>query len=359
MTTPDLPICPNDGKPIHDGKFLCRGCIKTFQVALGHIIELRPELELSITRQSHTRTGPRRPEDTTQSALADVEPLPFSNTLEPPIPNEDPLAVNLAASQAATEADRTIRHWVRQLVTTRGVQLPKMAAVPTTKIVPVPSTGRAPRWTRLEPWRPATNTNPACPVIPAHPTARGAWLLWTNLDWIVKRPSAPAVLSAMLAVEATLTNAVDTTARDSMVIGVCPVEWPDPTQDDLMTPCGGDVRAWPIPSGTLVELSTLARPARLPKCMRCQTEATIDWWHHEMRPELSPRVTTNELISVIAFELRYTVSHDLLRQWKNRGKIHALPDRDKKGRTLWDHREVLDAIREDVRKQRMKGAGVS
>lgn len=355
MTTSELPTCPTDGKPIHDGAFLCPGCVKTLRVALRRIMELRPELEATITRQAHTRSGGRLPQ--VVSADAKAEPAPKSRFAEPPIPNEDPVALNLAASHAATRADTDVRVWVRRLTVDKGdVELPRMVAPPKATTVPLPSTGESPRWTRLEPWRPLTGTYPTCPVIPEHPTARGAWLLYQHLDWIIRRPAAPDLLGAMLDVESTLVSAVDTTSRDSMVIGTCPVLWPDPARDDEMYPCGGDVRAWPIPTGTLVELSTMQRAARLPKCMRCQKEGTIDWWHHEMAPQLSPQVTTNELIGVIAYELRWTVTHEQLRTWKHRGKIHALPERDSKGRTLWDHRAVLDAIRSDVHRQRLRGS---
>lgn len=353
MTAPDLPECPTDGKPIHDGAFLCRDCKRTLRVALTRIIELRPELESTITRQARTRSGRRRPEPVDPTAARTI-PAPRSKFAEPPIPNEDPLALNLSASHAAENADRELRPWVRGLTLTQGVDVPRMAVPAKATTVPVPATGDAPRWTRLEPWRAVTGTYPTCPVIPVHATARGAWLLLRHLDWLTRRPSAPDLLDAMLDIERTLVSAVDTTHRDSMVIGTCPVLWPDPAHDDEMRPCGGDVRAWPIPIGTLVELSQMQKAARLPKCMRCETEGTIDWWHHEMAPQLSPQVTTNELIGVIAYELRWTVTHEQIRTWKSRRKIEALPEKDSKGRTLWDHRAVLDAIRSEVRTQRVK-----
>ena len=64
--------------------------------------------------------------------------------------------------------------------------------------------------------------------------------------------------------------------------------------------------------------------------------------------ESSPLVTIGELVAVIAYRLRVVVTHEQVRQWKHRGKVRS-EGTDEKGRTLYRHEEVVDAIRADVR----------
>jgi hypothetical protein len=334
VTPTVLPECPNDGRPIHDGAWLCTDCGKTLRIALEHIIDLRGELEATITRQAHTRGGSVPIQTVTPDAPSvKAEPPRGSRFMEPPLVNESAAALNLAASEAATAIDNAVTTWARTLMETTGAVLPEPGR-------PVPGA-----------WRSATTSWPSCPVVPTHATARAAWLLWRHVDWWRHRQEGPDLLDEMLEAEQRLTRAVDTTSRDSMRLGPCPIIWPD--EEGIDRVCAGEVRAWPMPAvANLRELSE-AR-VRLPKCLRCETEADVDWWLREMRPELSPRVTATELIGVIAYELHWTVTHEQLRQWKHREKIEAV-GKDSKGRTLYDHTAVITAIRGDVEKQREKG----
>lgn len=353
MTPTVLPECPNDGKPIHDGAWLCAGCGKTMRVALERVIDLRGALEATITRQARTRGGGVRVDPTASTAAVKNDPPRFSRYMEPPLVNETAAALNLRASETATAADETVTKWAAILTTLTGAPMPTPVRPARANLVPLPSTGDAPRWTRLEPWRAVTATHPTCDTIPTHPTSRAALLLWRHVDWWRHREDGPKFLDAMLDTEHALTRAVDTTARDSMRIGSCPIMWPNAEGIDEV--CGGDVRAWPMPAvESLRELAELRQNNRLPKCLRCETEADASWWLREMQPELSPRVTATELIGVIAYELHWTVTHEQIRQWKHREKISSV-GKDSKGRTLYDHVEVVATIREDVERQREKG----
>lgn len=317
MSTLD-PICPNDDMPIHDGAWICQHCGTTLRRALANIIDLRAELDATVLRQAKTR-----------SSGTYTERGPFGPRNEAPIPNEDPAPVNLGAAETAYIVDNTITTWARDLMETTGATLPEPATV---------------AFTLVRQW-------PSCPVVPAHPTSRAALLLWRHVDWWRRRQEAPEFYSEILAVEDDLKRAVDTRSRDSMTIGKCPIEWPD--DDGVLRVCGGDVRARSTPqSMTLAELRRGLTP--LPRCRRCQTEAEVEWWQERIMPEVAAAVTASDLIGVIAFELQWPVTHDQIRQWKSRGKIEAV-GKDDKGRTLYDHRDVIERIRLDVRRARVGG----
>lgn len=333
-----LPECPNDDKPIHDGAWLCGDCGKTLRIALEHIIDLRGEVEATITRQAHTRAGGGRIDPNAAALTVKADPPRGSRYMEPPLANEAAAALNLAASEAAHAVDNAVTTWARTLMETTGATLPEPGR-------PMPGQ-----------WRAATGSWPTCEVVPANPTARAALLLWRHVEWWRHRQEGPDFLSEMLDAEHRLTRAVDTTARESMRIGTCPVEWPN--TDGIDEVCGGEVRAWPMPAvATLRELFDLRDVQRLPKCLRCETEADVSWWLREMVPELSPRVTATELIGVIAFELHWPVTHEQIRQWAHRDKIRVV-DKDSKGRNLYDHTEVIAAIRGDVERQQAKAEEV-
>ena len=303
------PTCPNDDTPIKDAAFLCHACGRTLQVALGNIIDLWPELNTTLTRQSRTRSSGTRVEK------------PSWHDTESAIPNEDPLPVNMAASDAVWAIRNTITTWARDMIESTGWELPEPSA----------------------PDLEVTNSRPRCPVVPADEVQRAALLLMRNVQWWRHRQVGPDFMDDVLAAENLAKRTVDTANRDSMVIGACPVQWPD--EDDQMTTCGGEVRAWPTPEGvTLVERKT---EARLPKCMRCGTEADVSWWQGQMMPEIGEQVTATELIGIVAFELHWTITHDQIRQWVHREKI-AKVGKDTRGRSLYDWRAVVSAIRADI-----------
>ena len=138
-------------------------------------------------------------------------------------------------------------------------------------------------------------------------------------------------------------------------IGTCPLEWE--AQDDdgnlEMRECGGDVRAFPTPFTDPTREEQIKQP--LPTCDRCGTAADVAWWYREMYGDhgLSHLVTVDELITVIAVRLEYVATRDQIRQWKHRGKIAGV-DKDSKGRTLYRHDDVIDAIHDDVEKIKEK-----
>ena len=138
-------------------------------------------------------------------------------------------------------------------------------------------------------------------------------------------------------------------------IGTCPLEWE--AQDDdgnlEMRECGGDVRAFPTPFTDPTREEQIKQP--LPTCNRCGTAADVAWWYREMYGDhgLSHLVTVDELITVIAVRLDYIATRDQIRQWKHRGKIAGV-DKDSKGRTLYRHDDVIDAIHDDVEKIKAK-----
>lgn len=129
---------------------------------------------------------------------------------------------------------------------------------------------------------------------------------------------------------------------DWMILGECPVEVEQ--RDGTLGPCGGKVRAWPA-----------VGKERDPRCTRCGTVAVVDWWmsHILGNPSAKALVTGSELVGIIAWSLHWTVTHEQIRQWASRGKIQR-EGKDSKGRTLYDHRRVVDAVRDDVRAQRDK-----
>lgn len=119
--------------------------------------------------------------------------------------------------------------------------------------------------------------------------------------------------------------------REWMIIGTCPIE-----DDETGEVCGGTVRAWPDSDHD-----------QDPTCMRCGIEAVVPWWMSHMLddPNSKPLVTADELISIIVFRLHRTVTHGQIRQWVARGKI-AKAGRDAKGRSLYDHAAVVEALGE-------------
>lgn len=138
-------------------------------------------------------------------------------------------------------------------------------------------------------------------------------------------------------------------------IGTCPLLWEAETDDGRleMRECGGDVRAFPTPFTDPTREEQIKQP--LPTCDRCGTAADVAWWYREMYGNhgLSHLVTVDELITVIAVRLDYVATRDQIRQWKHRGKIAGV-DKDSKGRTLYRHDDVIDAIHDDVEKIKAK-----
>lgn len=137
--------------------------------------------------------------------------------------------------------------------------------------------------------------------------------------------------------------------RETMSIGRCPLEIPG--EQDVLEVCGGDVRAR---TGDEHLLDGKAWAT----CNRCGEVSPAEWWAERMfiDGESSPLVTIGELVAVIAYRLRVVVTHEQVRQWKHRGKIDSAGT-DEKGRTLYRHEEVVDAIRADVRRKSAKVVG--
>ena len=143
-------------------------------------------------------------------------------------------------------------------------------------------------------------------------------------------------------------------------IGTCPLLWEAETDDGglEMRECGGDVRAFPTPYTDPTRAEQMKAP--LPTCNRCGTGATLDWWYAQMYGDhgVSHLVTVDELIAVIAVRLDWIVTRGQVRQWKHRGKI-AGEGRDAKGRTLYRHDDVIEAIRDDVEREKAKARRAS
>lgn len=131
-------------------------------------------------------------------------------------------------------------------------------------------------------------------------------------------------------------------------IGTCPMVWEAQNEDGglEMRECGGNVRAYPSPFADPTREELVAQP--LPTCDKCGTDAHIDWWYREMYGQhgMSHLVDVEGLIAVIAVRLGYIATRDQIRQWKHRGKIHAV-SKDSKGRTLYRHDDVIEAIEND------------
>ena len=137
--------------------------------------------------------------------------------------------------------------------------------------------------------------------------------------------------------------------RETMSIGRCPLEAPG--EQDVLEVCGGDVRAR---TGDEHLLDGKAWAT----CNQCGEVSPAEWWAERMfiDGESSPLVTIGELVAVIAYRLRVVVTHEQVRQWKHRGKIESAGS-DNRGRTLYRHEEVVDAIRADVRAKAAKVVG--
>lgn len=136
--------------------------------------------------------------------------------------------------------------------------------------------------------------------------------------------------------------------RESFSIGRCPLEVPG--EQDVLEVCGGDVRARTADEHHIDGKVWAA-------CNRCGEASPSEWWAERMfvDGEGSPLVTIGELVAVIAYRLRVVVTHEQIRQWRHRGKIESAGV-DNKGRTLFRHEEVIDAIRAGVRAKAARGA---
>lgn len=132
-------------------------------------------------------------------------------------------------------------------------------------------------------------------------------------------------------------------------IGACPMEWEAEDEDGraIIRECGGRVLAHPAPFNDPTREEQIKQP--LPTCDKCGTDAHIDWWYREMygKHGMSNLVTADELVAVIAARLDYVPTRDQIRQWKHRGKIEGA-GKDSKGRTLYRHDDVVEAIEADV-----------
>lgn len=172
-----------------------------------------------------------------------------------------------------------------------------------------------------------------------------------HADWISGHEAAKDCADELTEVARRVGQVVRPTRKEWISLGDCPLEVEfDPEAGPEV--CGGKVRAWP---SQITDQTAAERAAeRLPNCRRCGTEATVDWWYRHMfaDAEMSRLVTTDELIGIIAVRLEWCVTHDQLRQWKSRGKIEAT-SKDAKGRTLWEHEVVVQAIHEDIAKRRI------
>lgn len=129
------------------------------------------------------------------------------------------------------------------------------------------------------------------------------------------------------------------------LIGTCHIEWEAPDDEGrlVMRECGGKVLAYPtgLEDPTLLE----QRAMKQPTCQRCGTEAHVDWWYRGMYDdaEVSHLVTVEELIGVIYVRLHRTVTRGQIRIWQYRGKIQSA-GKDRKGRSLYRHADVVKAI---------------
>ena len=192
--------------------------------------------------------------------------------------------------------------------------------------------------------RPVTEALPDGSNVPSM-----AAFLVTHAQWMSGHDAAGDLVDELGDVARKVKALAAPKRREWISLGACPVEVEfDPEQG--VEVCGGQVRAWP----TLADLTREeAAHVRLPSCRRCGTEATVEWWQTHMlgNPAASPLVTATDLIAVVAFSLRWVITHDQIRQWKSRGKIEGA-GRDAKGRTLYRHAEVVKAIRADVARQR-------
>ena len=141
------------------------------------------------------------------------------------------------------------------------------------------------------------------------------------------------------------------------LVGTCPLEWEalDDEQRLVMRVCEGDVLAYPTPFTDPTRAEQMKAP--LPTCDRCGTGATLDWWYAQMYGDhgVSHLVTVDELIAVIAVRLDWIVTRGQVRQWKHRGKI-AGEGRDAKGRTLYRHDDVIEAVRDEIEREKAKRA---
>ncbi len=316
-----LPECPICDEPIHDGAWICQKCGVKLGDALTRIATLRPELDRAITRQAKVRSSGTHRE---RVAPGDEEP----------IPNETPLIVNLDAMETGFVVDNTVTTWARDLMETLDLDLPE-APQP---FGPICSS----QWCR----------HASCDEIRYgvtwHPTVAAAHLLRENVRWWRQRQEAPTLYEEITGAAFLLEAAVDSRRRDYVVLGPCPLTVDD-TEGQVVA-CTGEVRAFPAPADLTTEEK---RRERLPRCTQCKTDATVEWWQAHIlgNPESSPLVTARDLIGIIAYRLEWTVTHDQIRQWKHRGKIESA-GKDAKGRTLYRHAAVVQAIREDVRQRK-------
>ena len=197
------------------------------------------------------------------------------------------------------------------------------------------------------------------PVTKALPDGQSATSMATFLErhaqWVSGHEAAPDMAEEVEALAREVKRTTSPEGRDWITLGTCPIEMEvlDDEDQPVMAECGGQVRAWPlgIEDPTIKE----QRKAKLPTCQRCGLEADVHWWYREMYGQhgVSHLVTVDELIGVIAVRLEYVATRDQVRQWKHRGKI-TTAGKDSKGRTLYRHDTVVDAIADDIARERMR-----
>lgn len=191
--------------------------------------------------------------------------------------------------------------------------------------------------------RPVTNTA----TIPTGTDVPGmANFIQRHANWLSGHETAPDCRDELAALARRCHQIAHPTRREWVNLGACPLEVEfDPDQG--VETCGGQVRAWPRAEDRDGEV--------MARCRRCGTEAIPMWWHSQMAGHIddSPLVTATELIGVIAIVLDWTVTHVQIRKWKERGKITSR-FKDAKGRSLFAHAEVIEAIKADIDVQREK-----
>lgn len=186
------------------------------------------------------------------------------------------------------------------------------------------------------------------------------WFLDRHAQWMSGHEAAEVMADELDQTARRIERHVAPTPREWMSLGTCPLEIEQPNEDGQLhiTTCGGQVRAWPsgITDPTIAE----QRTERQPTCQRCGTEADTRWWYAHMfnGVGMSTLVTCDELIGIIAVQLDWTITHDQVRQWLRRGKIHK-HGKDHKGRTLYDHAAVIASIEDDIARKRIKASGAA
>ena len=296
MTT-TTPVCPIDGKPIHDNAYICAGCGQTLTKALKHIADLHSELDVTLTKQSRvgSTNGPAQPPE------VDPDPQPKNVILWGVAVQALPF--HIGASSVAHDVANAISTWARVILEERGMDLP---------LIPEPPIGPI--------CTPTECKHQSCIVIRWHvkdsEMTHAAKFIAEYVWWLRRRPEAPEAYSDLVAIASQLERIIDNppTLKYAGPCNIC--------RKDLYVREG---------AGTV-------------ECRPCGMTYDMDGRREWLLECAEDRLERASLIAQAVTDLGSPISADRIRKWAQRGQLlpHAT---DRLSRPLYRVGDVTDLLR--------------